>query len=59
MRVEGELRYIAPHEIPTREQEMKNFRTEELIKKDASGHLKAHDEGKIPEADVRTDLRMR
>ena len=59
MRVEGELRYIAPHEIPTREQEMKNFRTEELIKKDASGHLKAHDESKIPEADVRTDLRMR
>lgn len=59
MRMEGELRYIAPHEIPTREQEMKNVRTEELIKRDATGHLKAHDESKIPEADVRTDLRMR
>ena len=59
MKVEGELRYLAPHEIPTRDQEMQNVKTEELIKKDASGHLKAHDETKLPDADLKTDLRMR
>ena len=55
MRVEGELKYLAPHEIPTRDQELQNVKTEELIKKDASGHLRAHDETKLPEADARTD----
>eukprot|EP00435_Cladocopium_sp_Y103_P015756 s2708_g3.t2 len=59
MKVEGELRYLAPHEIPTRDQEMQNVKTEELIKKDASGHLKAHGETKLPDADLKTDLRMR
>ena len=59
MRVEGELKYLAPHEIPTRDQELQNLKTEELIKKDASGHLRAHDETKLPEADTRTDLRLR
>ncbi|CAL1136231.1 unnamed protein product [Cladocopium goreaui] len=59
MKVEGDLRYLAPHEIPTRDQEMQNVKTEELIKKDASGHLKAHDETKLPDADLKTDLRMR
>jgi len=34
-------------------------KTEEMIKRDSSGHLRAHDETKVPEADVRTDLRMR
>lgn len=33
------------------------MKTEEMIKRDASGHLRAHDETKVP--DVRTDLRMR
>ena len=59
MRVDGELRYLAPHEVPTRDQELHNVKTEELIKKDASGHLRAHDETKLPEADTRTDLRLR
>lgn len=59
MKADGELKYMAPHEIPTRDQELRNVKTEEMIKRDASGHLRAHDESKIPEADVRTDLRMR
>ena len=59
MRVDGELRHLAPHEIPTREEELRNVKTEELIKRDASGHLRAHDESKLPEADTRTDLRLR
>ena len=59
MRVDGELRFVAAHEVPTREQELQNVRTEEMIKKDASGHLRAHDESRLPDADVRTDLRMR
>ena len=58
MRVDGELRYMAPHEIPTRDQELQN-KTEELIRRDASGHLRAHDEAKMPDADTRTDLRLR
>lgn len=58
MRVEGELRYLAPHEVPTRDQELQNIKTEELIKRDASGHLRAHDEAKVPDADTRTDLRF-
>ena len=57
--LEGELKYLAPHEIPTRDQELQNIKTEELIKRDASGHLRAHDEAKIPDADARTDLRLR
>ena len=59
MTVDGELKYLAPHEVPTRDQELLNVKTEEMIKRDASGHLRAHDETKLPEADVRTDLRMR
>eukprot|EP00913_Durusdinium_trenchii_P008482 g7965.t1 len=59
MRVDGELRYMAPHEIPTRDQELQNIKTEELIKRDASGHLRAHDEAKMPDADTPTDLRLR
>ena len=59
MRVEGELKYLAPHEVPTRDQELQNIKTEELIKRDASGHLRAHDETKVPDADTRTDLRLR
>ena len=59
MKADGELKYMAPHEIPTRDQELRNVKTEEMIKRDASGHLRAHDESKIPEADVGTDLRMR
>lgn len=47
MRVDGELRHLAPHEIPTREEELRNVKTEELIKRDASGHLRAHDESKL------------
>ena len=41
------MRYLAPHEVPTRDQELLNVKTEELIKKDASGHLRAHDETKL------------
>ena len=59
MKVEGELRYLAPHEVPTRDQELLNVKTEELIKRDASGHLRAHDETRLPEADTKTDLRLR
>ena len=59
MKVEGELRYLGPHEVPTRDQELLNVKTEELIKRDASGHLRAHDETKLPEADTKTDLRLR
>ena len=59
MKVDGELKYMAPHEIPTRDQELQNIKTEELIKRDASGHLRAHDEVKMPDADTRTDLRLR
>ena len=59
MKAEGELKYLAAHEIPTRDQELRNVKTEELIKRDASGHLRAHDGSKVQEADVRTDLRMR
>lgn len=59
MKSDGELKYVAAHEVPTRDQEMLNVKTEELIKRDASGHLRAHDETKVPEADVKTDLRMR
>ena len=59
MRIDGELRFVAAHEIPTQEQELQNVKTEEMIKKDASGHLRAHDESRVPDADVRTDLRMR
>ena len=55
MKVEGELKYLAP----TRDQELQNIKTEELIKRDASGHLRAHDEAKIPDADTMTDLRLR
>ena len=57
MRIDGELRFVAAHEIPTREQELQNVKTEEMIKKDATGHLRAHDESRVPDADVRTDLR--
>ena len=59
MKADGDLKYVAAHEVPTRDQEMMNVKTEELIKRDASGHLRAHDETKVPEADVKTDLRMR
>ena len=59
MKVDGELKYMAPHEIPTRDQELQNIKTEELIKRDASGHFRAHDEAKMPDADTRTDLRLR
>ena len=56
MKADGELKYMAPHEIPTRDQELRNVKTEEMIKRDASGHLRAHDESKIPMeiADVMT-----
>ena len=30
MKVDGELKYMAPHEIPTRDQELQNIKTEEL-----------------------------
>lgn len=59
MKVDGEVRYLAPHEIPTRDQELQSVKTEESIKKDASGHLRAHDESKLPEANTKTDLLMR
>ena len=59
MRVDGDVKYIPPHEVPTRDQEMQSVKTEELIKRDASGHLKAQEESKVPEADTKTDLRMR
>ena len=59
MRVDGDVKYIPPHEVPTWDQEMQSVKTEELIKRDASGHLKAQEERKVPEADTKTDLRMR
>eukprot|EP00438_Fugacium_kawagutii_P031543 Skav209364 [mRNA] locus=scaffold1388:122952:124220:- [translate_table: standard] len=59
MKLDGDIRYVAPHEIPTRDQELQSVKTEEMIKRDASGHLRAHDQSKVPEADTRTDLRMR
>ena len=59
MKLEGDVKYIPPHEVPTRDQELQSVKTEELIKRDASGHLRAHDQSKIPEADTKTDLRMR
>ena len=43
------MRRIAPNEVPARDQELQNVKTEELIKKDASGHLRAHDKAKLPE----------
>lgn len=36
MKADGELKYMAPHEIPTRDQELRNVKTEEMIKRDAS-----------------------
>ena len=59
MKMDGDVRYIPPHEVPTTDQELQAVKTEEMIKKDASGHLRAHDQSKMPEADTRTDLRMR
>lgn len=59
MKVDGDVKYIPPHEVPTRDQELQSVKTEELIKRDASGHLRAQDQSKLPEADTRTDLRMR
>lgn len=59
MQVDGDVKYIPPHEVPTRDQELQSVKTEELIKRDASGHLRAQDQSKLPEADTRTDLRMR
>ena len=59
MKAEGDVKYIPPHEVPTRDQELQSVKTEEMIQSDASGHLRAHDEAKVPEADTKTDLRMR
>lgn len=59
MKLDGDIRYVAPHEVPTRDQELQSVKTEELIKRDASGHLRAHDQAKAPDADTKTDLRMR
>ena len=59
MKLDGDVKYIPPHEVPTRDQELQTVKTEELIKRDASGHLRAHDEARAPDADTRTDLRMR
>ena len=58
-KVEGDLKYIPAHEVPTRDQELRNVKMEEMIKRDSNGHLRARDETKVPEADVRTDLRVR
>lgn len=48
MKLDGDVKYIPPHEVPTRDQELQTVKTEELIKRDASGHLRAHDEARAP-----------
>ena len=59
MRVNDRLEWVDPAEVPTREQEMQSKEVDEVIRKGLDGTLKAEEETRLPDADVRTDLKLK
>ena len=56
---EGLFHYLAPHEVPTREQELDHHKRDATLQVDKQGLLRTVEGSKMPSANVASDLRLR